>query len=37
MVAAIIAGQPYNKAEHVRDLQARIDRYRGSIECIVPR
>lgn len=32
MLAADVAGQPYNKAEHNRDLQARIDRNRSSIE-----
>jgi len=32
MLADDIAGRPYNKAEHNRDLQARIDRNRSSIE-----
>jgi predicted RecA/RadA family phage recombinase len=32
MLAADVAGQPYNKAEPNRDLQARIDRNRSSIE-----
>ena len=32
MLADDIAGRPYNKAEHNRDLQARIDRSRSSIE-----
>jgi hypothetical protein len=32
MLADDIAGRPYNKAEHNRDLQARIDRIRSSIE-----
>ena len=30
MLAADVAGQPYNKAEHNRDLQARIDRNQGA-------
>ena len=32
MLADDIAGRPYNKAEHNRDLQTRIDRNRSSIE-----
>ena len=32
MLADDVAGRPYNKAEHNRDLQARIDRNRSSIE-----
>ena len=32
MLAADVAGQPCNKAEHNRDLQARIDRSRSSTE-----
>ena len=32
MLADDIAGRPYNKAEHNRDLQARVDRNRSSIE-----
>ena len=32
MLAADVAGKPYNKAEHNRELQARIDRNRSSIE-----
>ena len=32
MLADDIAGRPYNKAEHNRDLKARIDRNRSSIE-----
>lgn len=32
MLADDMAGRPYNKAEHNRDLQARIDRNRSSIE-----
>jgi hypothetical protein len=32
MLADDFAGRPYNKAEHNRDLQARIDRNRSSIE-----
>jgi hypothetical protein len=32
MLAADVAGQLYNKAEHNRDLQARINRNRSSIE-----
>ena len=32
MPAADVAGQPCNKAEHNRELQARIDRNRSSIE-----
>ena len=32
MLAADVAGQPYNKAEHNRELQARIERSRSSIE-----
>ncbi|MBB1491333.1 MULTISPECIES: DUF3883 domain-containing protein [unclassified Paracoccus (in: a-proteobacteria)] len=32
MLADDIAGRPYNKAKHNRDLQARIDRNRSSIE-----
>ncbi|WP_347269005.1 DUF3883 domain-containing protein [Paracoccus sp. (in: a-proteobacteria)] len=32
MLAADIAGRPYNKAEHNRDLQTRIGRNRSSIE-----
>ena len=32
MLADDVAGRPYNKAEHNRDLQTRIDRNRSSIE-----
>ena len=32
MLADDVAGRPYNKAEHNRDVQARIDRNRSSIE-----
>ena len=32
MLTDDVAGRPYNKAEHNRDLQARIDRNRSSIE-----
>ena len=35
MLADDIAGRPYNKAEHYRDLQSRIDRNRSSIAFIV--